>query len=78
MFQNKKKDNVPNRAHGNGAVRGGRGLTFLHCHDAGLSSQRSAEYLPYSTIPPNITIFEPSVANPNAAQPVGISPLPVG
>jgi len=53
-------------------------LIFFHCHVNGLSSQRSAEYFPYSTIPPKTTILEPSVAKPNAAQPVGISPLTNG
>jgi hypothetical protein len=69
---------LPRRAHGNGDVRGGFALIFFHCHVNGLSSQRSAEYFPYSTIPPKTTILEPSVAKPNAAQPVGISPLTNG
>ena len=69
---------LPSRALGKGAVRGGRGLSFFHSHFAGLSSQRSAEYLPYSTIPPKTRILAPSVAKPKAAQPVGTSPLTNG
>jgi hypothetical protein len=69
---------LPSRAHGNVDVRGGLGLIFFHCHRRGFNSQRSAEYFPYSTIPPKTSIFEPSVAKPKAAQPVGISPFTNG
>ena len=72
------RENLPSRAQGNGAVRGGLGFNFFHSHLSGFNSQRSAEYFPYSTIPPNTRILVPSVAKPKAAQPVGISPLTNG
>jgi hypothetical protein len=36
------------------------------------------EYLPYSTIPPNIKIRVPSQTKPYAAHPGGVSPLTAG
>lgn len=68
-------ENLPSRAHGKGAVRGALGFSFLHSHLIGFNSHRSAEYFPYSIIPPNTRILVPSVAKPKAAHPVGRSPL---